>query len=306
MRKVLIPTKLDKFAAAMLEERGYNVVLDTVSSFEDAVKANSDAEALIVRSEKVTPEVIDQLPQLKLIVRAGAGYNTIDIKYARSKDIDVMNTPGANSNGVAEEVVAMMLAGSRFLVPADISTRAGLWEKSKYMGKEVTGKKVVILGIGCIGQLVVKRLAGFEVEVLGYDPFLSPALAEKLGVELASVEKIFAECDYITLHIPENDETRGDDVLHHQENAARNNGLTADVHTSERSDRSGEGIAQERIDSDQDGEDEEQGTHEGQGESVVGSQFFHLQPRSQAYRNDFYEKSGQHQRTEGNHRIFCP
>ena len=104
----------------------------------------------------------------------------------------------------------------------------------------------------------------------------------------------------------ENDETRGDDVLHHQENAARNNGLTADVHTSERSDRSGEGIAQERIDSDQDGEDEEQGTHEGQGESVVGNQFFHLQPRSQAYRNDFYEKPGQHQCTEDNQSIFCP
>ncbi len=209
MRKVLIPTKLDKFAAAMLEERGYNVVLDTVNTFEDAIKANSDAEALIVRSEKVTPEVIDQLPQLKLIVRAGAGYNTIDIKYARSKDIDVMNTPGANSNGVAEEVVAMMLAGSRFLVPADISTRAGEWEKSKFMGREVTGKTVGILGLGHIGQLVVKRLSGFEVKVLGYDPFLSPVLAEKLGVELTTVEKIFAECDYITLHIPENDETRG-------------------------------------------------------------------------------------------------
>jgi len=209
MRKVLIPTKLDKFAAAMLEEKGYNVVLDTTSSFEDAIKANSDAEALIVRSEKVTAEIIDQLPQLKLIVRAGAGYNTIDIKYARSRDIDVMNTPGANSNGVSEEVVAMMLAGSRFLVEADISTRAGNWEKSKFLGKEVTGKTVGILGLGHIGQLVVKRLSGFEVKVLGYDPFLSPVLAEKLGVELASVEKIFSECDYITLHIPENDETRG-------------------------------------------------------------------------------------------------
>ncbi|MBO5765833.1 MAG: phosphoglycerate dehydrogenase, partial [Lentisphaeria bacterium] len=183
MRKVLIPTKLDKFAAAMLEDKGYNVVLDTTSSFEDAIKANSDAEALIVRSEKVTAEIIDQLPQLKLIVRAGAGYNTIDIKYARSRDIDVINTPGANSNGVAEEVVAMMLAGSRFLVEADISTRAGNWEKSKFLGKEVTGKTVGILGLGHIGQLVVKRLSGFDVKVLGYDPFLSPVLAEKLGVE---------------------------------------------------------------------------------------------------------------------------
>ena len=113
MRKVLIPTKLDKFAAAMLSDRGYNVVLETTLPLDEAVKANPDAEVLIVRSEKITPEIIDQLPELKLIVRAGAGYNTIDIKYARKHNIDVMNTPGANSNGVAEEVVAMMLAGSR-------------------------------------------------------------------------------------------------------------------------------------------------------------------------------------------------
>ncbi|MBO5765391.1 MAG: hypothetical protein J6S24_03830 [Lentisphaeria bacterium] len=209
MRKVLIPTKLDKFAADWLIERNYNCILDAATPIADLFKANPDAEVVIVRSEKITPELIDLLPELKLIVRAGAGFNTIDIKYARKKNIDVMNTPGANSNGVAEEVVAMMLAGSRFLVEADISTRAGNWEKSKFLGKEVTGKTVGILGLGHIGQLVVKRLSGFEVKVLGYDPFLSPVLAEKLGVELASVEKIFSECDYITLHIPENDETRG-------------------------------------------------------------------------------------------------
>ena len=133
MRKVLIPTKLDKFAAQLLSERGYQVVLDAATPLADLIKANSDAEVLIVRSEKITPEIIDQLPQLKLIVRAGAGFNTIDIKYARKHDIDVMNTPGANSNAVAEEVIAMILASCRHLIPADISTRAGEWEKSKFM-----------------------------------------------------------------------------------------------------------------------------------------------------------------------------
>ena len=209
MRKVLIPTKLDKFAATMLSDRGYNVVLDGATPLADLVKANSDAEVLIVRSEKITPEIIDLLPQLKLIVRAGAGFNTIDIKYARKHDIDVMNTPGANSNAVAEEVVAMMLAASRHLIPADISTRKGDWEKSKFMGRELTGKTVGILGLGHIGQLLVKRLAGFEMKVLGYDPMLSPALADKLGVELTTVDRIFAESDFVSLHIPENDETRG-------------------------------------------------------------------------------------------------
>lgn len=209
MRKVLIPTKLDKFAADMLSDRGYNVVLDAATPIEDLIKANADTEVLIVRSEKITPEIIDTLPRLKLIVRAGAGYNTIDTKYARSRNIDVMNTPGANSNAVAEEVVAMILAACRHVVAADISTRAGDWEKSKFMGRELTAKTVGIIGLGHIGQLVIKRLSGFEVKVLGYDPFLPPAVAEKLGIEMASIDKIFAESDFITLHIPENDETRG-------------------------------------------------------------------------------------------------
>ena len=112
MRKVLIPTKLDKFAATMLSDRGYQVVLDAATPLDELVKANSDAEVLIVRSEKITPEIIDLLPNLKLIVRAGAGYNTIDIKYARKRGVDVMNTPGANANAVAEEVVAMILAAA--------------------------------------------------------------------------------------------------------------------------------------------------------------------------------------------------
>ena len=209
MRKVLIPTKLDKFAAAILRENGYEVVLDSESPINELVAANSDAEVVIVRSEKITPEIIDALPNLKLIVRAGAGYNTIDINYARRKNVDVMNTPGANSNAVADEVVGLILAAARFIVPADISTRAGGWEKKKFMGSELTGKTVGILGLGHIGQLLVKRLSGFEVKVLAFDPMLSPALASKLGVEITTVEDIFAKSDIVSLHIPENDVTRG-------------------------------------------------------------------------------------------------
>ena len=133
MHKVLIPTKLDKFAADMLTQKGYEVILDASAPIEEQVAKNSDAEVLIVRSEKVTKEIIDALPKLKLVVRAGAGYNTIDTKYARKRNVDVMNTPGANSNAVAEEVVSLMLAAYRHLLPADASTRAGLWEKSKFM-----------------------------------------------------------------------------------------------------------------------------------------------------------------------------
>ena len=193
----------------MLTEKGYHVVLDAATPLEEQIARDSDAEVLIVRSEKVTKEVIDALPQLKLVVRAGAGYNTIDTKYARKRNVDVMNTPGANSNAVAEEVIALILAAYRHLLPADASTRAGNWEKSKFMGYELTGKTIGILGLGHIGQLVVKRLAGFEVKVLGYDPMISPARAEEIGAELCTVERIFSEADCITLHIPENEETRG-------------------------------------------------------------------------------------------------
>ena len=210
MKKVLIPTKLNAIARETLSSHGaYDVVQDDSTDLNTLASQHSDAYALFVRSEKVTPGIIDALPSLKVIIRAGAGYNTIDTKYARSRGIDVMNTPGANANAVAEEVVALMLADARHIIPADASTRAGKWEKKNFMGKEVTGKTVGIVGFGAIGQLVARRLLGFEVKVLAYDPFLSDERARDLGAESAELGEIFEQCDYISLHMPENDDTRG-------------------------------------------------------------------------------------------------
>ena len=210
MPKVLIPTKLDTIAAEILTNKGYTVVQDTEAAIEDVVKANPDATAIIVRSEKVTKEIIDALPSLKLVVRAGAGYNTIDTAYAREKGIDVMNTPGANSNAVAEEVIALVLGGFRHLIPADASTRKGLWEKKNFMGRELTGKTVGIIGLGNIGQLVVKRMAGFETKFFAFDPIIDEEVAADMGVTLcADMKEVFSKSDIITLHIPENDKTRG-------------------------------------------------------------------------------------------------
>ena len=146
--KILIPTKLDKAAAATLSAAGYDVVQDDAAPIEELVAANPDAAGLIVRSEKVTADIIDALPGLKCVIRAGAGYDNIDYVYARTKNIDVMNTPGANSNAVAEEVIAMILAAYRYVVPADTTTRAGEWNKKHYMGRELTNKTVGILGLG--------------------------------------------------------------------------------------------------------------------------------------------------------------
>jgi len=209
-KKVLIPTKLDRVAADILTANGnYLVVQDEKTDLSHLAQQHPDTYALIVRSERVTAEIIDLLPNLKVIVRAGAGYNTIDTKYARKRGIDVMNTPGANSNAVAEEVLAMMLADARHIIAADASTRAGKWEKNKFMGREIAGKTIGIVGLGNIGRLVAKRLSGFEVRLLGYDPVISTERAAEMNVELTDLRNLFALSDYVTLHVPENDETRG-------------------------------------------------------------------------------------------------
>ena len=209
MRTVLIPTKLDTIAATLLTENGFTVVQDAKADLMEMAAAHPSTEALIVRSEKVTAEVIDAFPNLKVVIRAGAGYDTIDTKHARRKNVDVMNTPGANANAVAEEVMAMALAALRHVPKADSSVRAGQWLKSQLMGRELYGKTVGIVGLGSIGQLLIRRLAGFECTVLGYDPMISASKADSLGVELTSVAEIFAKADIISLHVPATDETRG-------------------------------------------------------------------------------------------------
>lgn len=209
-KKVLIPTKLERVARDRLEAHGaYTVVQDEKTDLAALAAQHPDAYALIVRSEKVTAGILDALPALKVVIRAGAGYDTIDGKHARKKGIDVMNTPGANSNAVAEEVVALMLADARHLVEADGSCRRGEWEKSRFMGREITGKTIGIVGLGYIGRLVAKRLEGFEMQVLGFDPVLSAERARQLNVELTDLPTLFERSDYVTLHIPENGETRG-------------------------------------------------------------------------------------------------
>ncbi len=207
--KILIPTKLDKAAAAALEAAGYTVIQNDSEPIEALVAAHPDANGIIVRSERVTPAIIDALPGLKCVIRAGAGYDNIDYVYARGKDIDVMNTPGANSNAVAEEVVAMILAAYRYIVPADVTTRAGEWNKKKYMGHELTHKTVGILGLGNIGRLLVKRLQGFECKILGYDHFLSRQRALNIGATPAELDEIFSTADIISIHVPGGPATKG-------------------------------------------------------------------------------------------------
>ncbi|MDD5706057.1 MAG: NAD(P)-dependent oxidoreductase [Kiritimatiellae bacterium] len=209
MKKVLIPTKLDAVAAKTLKANGnYTVVQDAQTPLPELAAAHPDTYALIVRSEPVDAAIMAALPQLKVSVRAGAGYDTIDIKSARKRGVDVMNTPGANANAVAEETITLMLADARFVIPADASTRAGGWEKKAFMGRELAGKTVGIVGLGNIGRLVAKRLKGFECRLLGYDPLVSSERAREIGVEPVGLEALFSESDFVTLHIPETEATR--------------------------------------------------------------------------------------------------
>jgi D-3-phosphoglycerate dehydrogenase / 2-oxoglutarate reductase len=209
-KKVLIPTRLDAIGAELLRAHGrYTVVQDDATPLPDLAAAHPDAYAMIVRSESVTEEILSALPSLKVVIRAGAGFNTIDTRAARKRGVDVMNTPGANANGVAEEAIAMMLADARHIVAADISCRAGGWEKKKFMGRELAGRTVGIVGLGAIGKLVARRLSGFDCRLLGYDPFLSNDRAEELDLHMTDLPTLFAESDVVTLHLPENNDTRG-------------------------------------------------------------------------------------------------
>lgn len=209
MKKVVIPTKLDTVACDILKaHNGYAVVQDDKTPLADLVKAHPDTYALIVRSEKVTAALIDALPHLRVVVRAGAGFDNIDTKHARKRGVDVMNTPGANSNAVAEEVIALILADARFIIPADVSARRGEWNKKAFMGRELAGKTVGIMGLGNVGRLVAKRLKGFECRLLGFDPLVPAERVRDCGIEPVTLEELFRESDYVTLHIPGGESTQ--------------------------------------------------------------------------------------------------
>lgn len=180
-----------------LKDAGYEVqVLESYENQSELLEAVKDTNALIVRSDKITPEVMDSAPELKLVVRAGAGYDNIDCAAARQRDIAVMNTPGQNSNAVAELAVGLMIMSAR----------------GKYNGKpgtELKGKTLGLQGFGNVGRRLA-RIAecGLEMKVLAYDPYLPPEKIKEAGVEpVDSLEKLYRESDYISLHIPACPET---------------------------------------------------------------------------------------------------
>jgi len=210
MIKVLITDKLAQEGIDLLNSMdGVKAVVKTGIGEDELAKIIGEYDGLIIRSgTKVTAKVLAEPGKLKAVARAGVGVDNIDVAEATRKGILVMNTPGGNTLSAAEHTIALMLAMSRNVVPACNSLKAGAWDRKKYMGNQLNGKVLGVIGLGRIGMAVATMAKGLNMKIVGYDPFAAPADAEKLGVEVTDeLERIFKEADYITVHVPRNEQT---------------------------------------------------------------------------------------------------
>jgi D-3-phosphoglycerate dehydrogenase len=209
--KVLIGDKMDPRAAAIFRDRGIEVDEKPGLSPDELKAIIGDYDGLAVRSStRVTAAIMDAaLPRLKVIGRAGIGVDTIDVPAASARGIIVMNTPFGNSITTAEHAIAMLFALAREIPQADQSTQSGKWEKSRFMGVELAGKTLGLIGCGNIGSIVADRAHGLKMKVAAYDPFLSPERAVELGVDKVELDELLQRADFITLHTPLTDQTRG-------------------------------------------------------------------------------------------------
>ncbi|PKB14412.1 D-3-phosphoglycerate dehydrogenase [Novosphingobium kunmingense] len=207
--RVLISDKMDPNAERLLREGGCDVDVITGETPEQLIARIGDYDGLAIRSStKVTKAVLDAATNLKVIGRAGIGVDNVDIPYASSKGVVVMNTPFGNSITTAEHAIAMIFALARQIPEANAQTQAGLWPKNGFMGVEVTGKTLGLIGAGNIGSIVASRALGLRMKVIAFDPFLSPERAVELGIEKVELDDLLARADFITLHTPLTDQTR--------------------------------------------------------------------------------------------------
>ncbi|MDE2789553.1 MAG: phosphoglycerate dehydrogenase [Paracoccaceae bacterium] len=210
--KVLVSDKLSPSAVQVFRDRGIDVDFEPeLGRDRETLIARIGAfDGLAVRSAtRVTERVLDAAGRLKVIGRAGIGVDNIDVGAATRRGMIVMNTPFGNSITTAEHAISLMMAVARQIPAADSSTRAGKWEKSRFMGVELTNKTLGLVGCGNIGSIVADRALGLKMKVLAYDPFLSTERAEKLGVRKVEFDELLASADFISLHVPRTDRTAG-------------------------------------------------------------------------------------------------
>ena len=211
MPKVLISDALSPAAIQIFKDRGIDVDFQPAlgKDKEKLATVIGNYDGLAIRSAtKVTAKILEWAKDLKVIGRAGIGVDNVDIPAATARGIIVMNTPFGNSITTAEHAVSLMLALARQIPEADASTRAGKWEKNKFMGVEIFGKTLGVIGCGNIGSIVADRAIGLKMKVIAFDPFLSQERAADLGVEKVEIDDLFRRADFITLHAPLTDKTR--------------------------------------------------------------------------------------------------
>ena len=209
--RVLVSDALSETAVQIFRDRGIDVTFDPSlgKDKERLAQVIGDYDGLAIRSAtKVTEKLLANAPDLKVVGRAGIGVDNVDIPAASKRGVIVMNTPFGNSITTAEHAIAMMMALARQIPEANASTHAGKWEKSRFMGVELTGKTLGLIGCGNIGSIVAERALGLRMKVLAYDPFLGEERAVKLGVHKVELEELIARADVISLHVPLTDKTR--------------------------------------------------------------------------------------------------
>lgn len=211
MLRVLITDNLSAAGLKLLKESGLEVDVRSGLKPPEVREALKEADGIIIRSgTTLTEELLRDQPRLKAIVRAGVGVDNIDLGAATRGGIVVMNTPAGNTTSTAEHTIAMLLAMSRNIAQANASLRGGKWDRKSFTGVQLAGKTLGIVGLGRIGMSVAKRAIGLEMKIIGYDPFLSAEKAAQQGIELVrNVDDLVPHCDFITVHTPLSDETRG-------------------------------------------------------------------------------------------------
>ncbi len=198
--KILVAEPLAPAAIELLQAQpDWDIVVSDPKGYSAHL---ADCDALLVRSAvKVTGDVLAKAPKLRVIGRAGVGVDNVDLPAATAAGVLVMNTPGGNAVSVAEHTLALMLSLARSVPQASVSTKSGKWEKKKYLGNELRGKTLGVVGLGSTGREVVRRARAFEMRILGHDPFISSQSARDLGIELVSLLELYRQSDYITLHV---------------------------------------------------------------------------------------------------------
>ena len=210
MPKVLISDKLSPAAVEIFKAAGIETDVKTGLKPEELIAIIGEYDGLAIRSAtKVTPEVLKAAKNLKVVGRAGIGIDNVDLKAATSHGVVVMNTPFGNSVTTAEHTLSLMMALARQIPLANASTHAGKWEKNRFMGVEMAGKTLGLIGAGNIGSIVADRAQGLKMQVVAYDPYLSAERAQAQGIEKVELDELLKRADFISLHTPLTDTTRG-------------------------------------------------------------------------------------------------